>query len=1068
MVFWVCSSLAVQDIKLDSASENIVNKPLYLSVNHIIKGAAGNLGGDSIIEIDANNSLRVTDIKIMGLKKIYHLAQYYKGVSVDGVTVSLVASDNASPRILGSYIEGIDREVEDFEQPDTFQLIDLKEWIKTSYYQQADSEITIEEYADQAVIILNGDKGAQLAYKAIFKLITKNSLSITRPVIYVDPYTKEIIKQSERTLYDRAAGSGPGGNPKIGEHVYDFVSSVAGKTAKSANTFIIKPNMRTIEGECNWLGFNCKDDTYEFDGTCSMDADGVQTINLAGATSGDAIHTYGCDNTSNTGNQNDMSTFTENNSIEGYTPINDAHFNGQLVYEMYQSFSNSNNSVLASGSFKKGLASGPFKGGLIKLRVHYDEFSDNASWDGTYVNLGDGYDEFYPMVSLDVISHEVAHGFMEKHNADYLYVDNSPSASIAESFSDIAGEAAEYFHVGSNDWLHNQPGYRGTPEEAGRYFADPTLDGNSIASLRDYWTGLTTRYGSGLFNKAFYHLVNDNAEWNTLSAYQLFMVAATNYWKGNTDFVTAAQGVVWAVEDLDTSKFNGATTSELQAQVVTAFSQVDIYTASVDENYALLDYEINFSSLSLINRSGTKGNTTNWQWRISGEDVVYEKTINMEQGKEVNQLISNLEDGIYQVTLSFIGNDQQDYQYSKTVKIGADYCAANVGSSITGYISQVSIDGQTITAQTGADNYADYSEFSPFQLASTTASITLTPSDSRYNHSWSVWIDNNGDGDFLDDGEWLLKGHSSKEAVTENITIPNDSNVLKRLRVAQNYSGYPRPRCQYIASGEVEDYSIVLNEAPPVIEVNIVTTVDSENSMTYSFQSDTRNIDTINSYEWAIKDSENNIVGSFYSSDPDHTFSHTFTNSGNYTVFLVVNSEYDASKYINVIDDEAEQEYCQPVIENPGNVYIDRSFIWETNSSGYRTIYSDGNGFGETGYQFNSNEFDGVVNHGGAPLRKGIDNTYYFELSEPVVNDELMRYWKVWIDANTNNIFEDDELIIDESNNNGLLYFYPYSTPDSYPSGDTRMRIRVSDSANIGVCDDSNSGEVEDYLIRIE
>ncbi len=1065
IVFWSASSIAVQELNLSLASKGIDSKQLNLSINRKIKEFSGDFGINSNIEINDNNALRVTAVKTLSSKNIFHLSQYYKGIVIDGSSVSLVQSDNASSHLMGRYIEGIDRDIERFEQPSEFQLSDFKEWLENSYSQQSDSDISLEEYTNQAVIIINDDKTPQLAYKAMFKLVAKNHVSITRPVIYVDPYTQKVIKQSERTLYDRAAGSGPGGNPKTGKHQYNFVSGVIGKTAKSANTFIVKPNKDLVEGECNWLGFNCDDDYYVLNGTCSMDADGVQTINSEGTTSGDTIYTYDCDNTSNSGNENDMSEFTYNNWIDGYTPINDAHFHGQLVFEMYQGFSNANNTVLNDGYLKRGLAGGPLKGAPIKLRVHYDEFWGNANWDGTYVNIGDGYDEFYPMVSLDVISHEVAHGFMEKHNANFVYTDNAPSGSIAESFADIAGEAAEYFYTGSNDWQHNQEGFRGEADEAGRYFEDPTQDGKSLASLRDYWSGVTTRHGSGLFNKAFYHLVTDNAEWNTLTGYQLFMVAASNYWTGNVDFVDAAHGVVLAVEDLDTSKssFNGASVTKLQAQVITAFAQVDIYTPSVHENYALLDYEINFNELSLINKSGTQANATDWQWSISREDGSDERTISIESGQEFKRQQIDLEKGIYRVTLSFMGNDSQIYQYSKKVEMGADYCAANVGSSITGYISQVSIDGQTVTGETAADNYADYSgsEYAPFQLASTTASITLTPSADSSRQSWSVWIDNNGDGDFLDEGEWLLKGHSSKEAITENIMIPNTPNVIKRLRVAQNYSGYPRPECAYIASGEVEDYSITLNEAPLVVEVNIVGTVAGvENPMAYSFRADTKNIETIETYEWVISDSLNQDVATYLSAEPTHTFSDT----GDYNVLLVINDEYSASLDISVTDDTPKPSYCEPDITSPEAVYINRSFIYEANNSSYRTINSYVNGFSETGYQFNLNEFNGEVTHGGAPLRKGVSNIYYFELMEEEVKT---RYWKVWVDGDKNNEFEDDEIIISESNNKGSLDL-DYSLPSDYSVGDMRMRIRVSDSDEIGACDNSNVGEVEDYLISIE
>ncbi len=783
------------DIK-DLAPSSLALIGQYSSLINNINKQMGDHYVGMEFKIDSSSTLRVVNKKVIGGKNIIYFNQYYFNHIVDGVAVILIIDSNHAVRWMGSIYTGIHEDIANRPEFKSLQSDELQDLILQKKYPLPINDYNIDNFKSEEVIVIDQNDDASIMYKVSYRMVFTGSHQIKLPLLYIDPHNKSVVKEMDRTVNDRTAGSGPGGNPKVGLIHYGYVDDVLNHTASSAGTFIIDKNGND----------------------CTMNADGVQVINLGGASSGDTVYTYDCDSTQNTENRNDMSEFTSNNFIEGYTPINDAQFHGQLVYEMYQSFSSTSNTIFNTGDLKSDLANGPFKGDPIRIRVHYDEFLDNASWDGTYVNIGDGYDEFYPMVSLDVISHEIAHGFMEQNSTGFIYVNNSPSASIAESFADIAGEAAEYFHIGNNDWLHNQQGYRGTSEEAGRYFSDPTLDGKSIASLRDYWGGLTTRYGSGLFNKVFYHLVNDNAEWNTLSAYQLFMLAADNYWTGNIGFVDAAQGVVWAVEDLDISKFNGATITKLQAQVITAFSQVDIYTESVGENYALLDYEINFNKLSLINKSATQDNATNWQWLISGEDGTYEKIINVESSKEFDPLITELEDGIYLVTLSFTGKDTQAYQYTKKVEIGADYCAANVGSSTTGHITQVAINGQTVTDLTGSDNYADYSDLTPFQLISTTASFTLTPSDNSYNHSWSIWIDNNGDGDFLDAGEWLLSGYKSKDAVTADIVIPNDPYLLKRIRVAQNFSSYPRPRCQYIASGEVEDYSIVIvgNEEPSV------------------------------------------------------------------------------------------------------------------------------------------------------------------------------------------------------------------------------------------------------------
>src|SRR3546814_9119715 len=89
--------------------------------------------------------------------------------------------------------------------------------------------------------------------------------------------------------------------------------------------------------------------------------------------------------------------------------------------------------------------------------------------------FGDGASTFYPLVGLDVLAHEVSHGFTEQNsNLEYAY----QPGGINEAFSDMAGEAAEFFFNGENDFLVGGEIFK-APGEALRYMEDPTLDGIS-------------------------------------------------------------------------------------------------------------------------------------------------------------------------------------------------------------------------------------------------------------------------------------------------------------------------------------------------------------------------------------------------------------------------------------------------------------------------------------------------------------------------------------------------------------------------------------------------------------
>lgn len=166
--------------------------------------------------------------------------------------------------------------------------------------------------------------------------------------------------------------------------------------------------------------------------------------------------------------------FAQDNMNGGIEIENDVHYYGTLVYQMYQDWYNLS----------------PVNGPLI-LRVHYGENFANAFWDGTSMTFGDGNDNLYPLISLDITGHEVSHGFTQHHsNLDYY----EQSGAVNESFSDMAGKAVEYYANGSVNWSVGEGIFRhghGTICENGgkdaiRCMNDPTLDGMSIRNARHY------------------------------------------------------------------------------------------------------------------------------------------------------------------------------------------------------------------------------------------------------------------------------------------------------------------------------------------------------------------------------------------------------------------------------------------------------------------------------------------------------------------------------------------------------------------------------------------------------
>lgn len=300
----------------------------------------------------------------------------------------------------------------------------------------------------------------------------------SRPFVMIDAQTGSELKRWEGINHKDATG--PGGNVKTGKYFYgaDF-------------------------------------GPLKVDDSCRMSSTNVDTINLNHATSGGAVHQFSCPE----------NTVKEINGA--YSPLNDAHYFGNVVFDMYRNWYNT-----APLSFK------------LKMRVHYSRNYENAFWDGSQMTFGDGATTFYPLVSLDAAAHEVSHGFTEQ-NSGLVY--SGQSGGINEAFSDMAGEAAENYMKGSNDWLVGAQIFKGNGSL--RYFEDPTRDGSSIGHASDYYDGIDVHHSSGVYNRAFYLLANTNG-WNTRKAFEVFVLANRLYWGANTTFDQGACGVTRAATDL--------------------------------------------------------------------------------------------------------------------------------------------------------------------------------------------------------------------------------------------------------------------------------------------------------------------------------------------------------------------------------------------------------------------------------------------------------------------------------------------------------------------------------------
>ncbi|MFT4926180.1 MAG: Zn-dependent metalloprotease [Phenylobacterium sp.] len=309
---------------------------------------------------------------------------------------------------------------------------------------------------------------------------------VARPAFIINANSGEVLRHWDNLQYTEATG--PGGNEKTGQ--YEFGQDFPAMTVRSQ------------------------------DGTCILENDNVRTVDLNHSTYGDEVHSFDCFRNTH-------------KAINGaFSPLNDAHAFGTTVFDMYNQW----------------YGAPPLSFQLL-MRVHYGNSFENAFWDGSSMTFGDGGASFYPLVSLDVVAHEVSHGFTSQ-NSNLIY--NGQSGGMNEAFSDMAGEAAEFYFKGngssngSNDWLVG--GDLMKTAEALRFFADPTRDGRSIGHADNYYAGLDVHYSSGVFNRAFYLLANTEG-WGVRKAFDVMVDANRNYWTAASTFVEGACGVIFAAVD---------------------------------------------------------------------------------------------------------------------------------------------------------------------------------------------------------------------------------------------------------------------------------------------------------------------------------------------------------------------------------------------------------------------------------------------------------------------------------------------------------------------------------------
>lgn len=176
-------------------------------------------------------------------------------------------------------------------------------------------------------------------------------------------------------------------------------------------------------------------------------------------------------------------------------------------------------------------------GMTMRSYVHYGNEFFNAFWDGEKMTYGDGTSNMTPLVSIDIVAHELTHG-MTQFSSNLFYY--GESGALNESFSDIFAAVVEFKNEGNDaDWLLGESVYGNadyfrsmsdpkTRNQPDMYFGDHWYVGNADnggvhinSGVQNYWFYLLSQGGSG---------TNDSGYTYNVTGIGLDKAAEIAYW----------------------------------------------------------------------------------------------------------------------------------------------------------------------------------------------------------------------------------------------------------------------------------------------------------------------------------------------------------------------------------------------------------------------------------------------------------------------------------------------------------------------------------------------------------
>lgn len=494
------------------------------------------------------DGLRLVSQTKFNSEQIIRYQQTFKGIPIVGAQITVSSKPKA---VRGAKVNGLLFDEIQINTNPAFTSMQAIDLAKKSYASHAP-----QIHQAESALQIRTDKNEQLklVYLVSLRGTTYNNKPLASAFI-IDAQTGDIV--THWNTIPTYSDSGPGGNEKVHEYWYG------------------KDGLPALEVSQNGP-------------TCTLDDGQVSVVNLKFTKDWNENQSpiqYNCGN-----NVEDL--------VHGaYSASNDAYYFGHTIISLYKDWYGVNALEDENGNAKK-----------LIMGVHYGKDVDNAFWDpnSQVMSFGDGR-ALYPLVSLDIATHEVSHGFTQ-HHSDLEYHDES--GALNESFSDMSAQASRAYLLETIPQLFNAInlipnkitwgiGDTVTPElfylKALRFMDQPSLDGHSsdcvnksLARKNQSICAITAddvfaeakilsphdeeeqqsyivHLASGVFNRAFYLMSKDLG---IKTSFQIMVNANIKYWNPTTNFSEGACGVLYAAKDLNVN-------SDV---VITSFKKVGIDT----------------------------------------------------------------------------------------------------------------------------------------------------------------------------------------------------------------------------------------------------------------------------------------------------------------------------------------------------------------------------------------------------------------------------------------------------------------------------------------------------------